>query len=92
MSGRWYDNRSGVPICKCGRYAKRSDETNFNGNYCDHCKTFFMADDFDINHPYWKAYDTYLNKHILMSFKTFKAFKKENKSILLWLAVLLYEM
>jgi len=59
MSGRIYDDRKGIPICNdCGKYALRSDETNFNGAYCNNCKSTNI-DKFNEEHPIWIAWMNY---------------------------------
>jgi len=84
MSGRLYDFLEGVPICpECGGDALRSDERNFNGNYCPKCKKEVFCSESTTNHPTWIAWKNWKHenwkkdKFIDISY-TYKKFKKEH--------------
>jgi hypothetical protein len=87
MSGRIYSINNGVPICpNCGSYCLRSDETNYNGVYCNKCKKFVFSEKYDDVHPVWIAYKKYMNKNrgYLMDLEkgSIKYFKERHKFLL----------
>ncbi len=82
MSGRIYDHRPGIPICdKCGNYGYRTEETNFNGNYCPHCKNSGIFENYDEEHPLWKDWINNLESNYgkLILIPRFEEFSKLSK-------------
>ena len=62
MSGRIYD-QPGIPICqKCGGPCLTSEETNFNGPYCENCKISTGWANYNKLHPVWIDYTKWMEQ------------------------------